>query len=88
MVNAIQMNLKSVYIIKLTFSLNNPRDFDDSRKILTIFTCINYVQYKRGCADQVRHVISTNEDVQYKQGMSSVQMRMFSTSKATNENVQ
>ena len=30
---------------------------------------INYVQYKRRCAVQVRYIFSTSEDVQYRQGI-------------------
>ena len=41
-----------------------------------------YHQYKWGCAARVRHIISTNKDVQYKWGTSSVQMRMCNMSKA------
>ena len=33
----------------------------------TITPCIKYVQYGQGCAVQIRHIISANEDVQYKQ---------------------
>ena len=42
-------------------------------------------QYKRRCAIRRRHIISTNEDVQYEQGTSSVQMRMCSTRKVDHQ---
>ena len=36
-------------------------------------------QYTRECTVRARHIISSNEDVQYEQGTSSVQARMCST---------
>ena len=50
------------------------------------------VRFKGGCAvldrhifisnDDARNISSTNENVRYEQGISSVQMRMCSTSKS------
>ena len=45
-----------------------------------------HLQYKRGCAVRVKHIIiSMNEYVQYKQGTSSVQERMRSTGKVDHQ---
>ena len=41
-----------------------------------------HLQYKRECEVQIRHIIGTNEDVQYWKGKSSVRKRMCSTSEA------
>ena len=40
------------------------------------------LQCKIGCAVHIRYIISTNEDVQYEQGILSVRMMIWSTSKA------
>ena len=41
--------------------------------------CMNYVQYERGRAVQIRHIFNTRKDVQYESCRSSVKVRMCST---------
>ena len=40
------------------------------------------MQFKQGCAVGIKYIFSRSEDVQYEQGIPSVQMRMYSTIKA------
>ena len=56
--------------------------FSVTHLVQTMCSTSKDVPYKRGCAVRIRHIISTSEGLQYESGISSVQARMCSTSKA------
>ena len=67
------MNLYLLYknYISWSFQIIVILNLDYQSKNVAL-SCINYVQYEWGCAVRIKHIFSTSEDVQYKQGRSSV----------------